>query len=159
MTVEDHKAPAFIYAIACYDHEGGLKWQENICNLVTTAGKTDIIDKYFKGANYSAAWYLGLKGSGAVSPSDTLASHAGWSEITPYSGNRPAIMFGTTVNGSNTSNAITVSINTTMSIAGAFIANASSGTSGVLYSGSDFNVIRSVASGDILSITPTLSVV
>src|SRR4051812_21996531 len=94
--------PAFSHDIICLDKDGNEKWRETIRNLVTTEGKNDIIDKYFKGATYTAAWYLGLKGTGAASAGDTLASHGAWTEATPYAGNRPAITWGTTSSGSNT---------------------------------------------------------
>ncbi len=158
MTEETQTAPSLIYDVVCTDAEGREKWRERVHNLVTAVGKTDIIDKYFKGSAYTAAWYLGLKASGTAVSGDTLASHSGWSEITPYSGNRPAITFGASSGGSNTANAVGISINATATISGAFIANANSGTSGILYSASDFSVARTVASGDTLSVTPTVSV-
>jgi len=151
-------APAFTYDIICADAAGSEKWRERIHNTVMTAGKNDMLDKYFKGTAYTAAWYLGLCGSGSISASDTLASHAGWSEVTPYTGNRSAITFGTTSSGSNTATAVNVIINATATVAGAFIASVSSGTSGILYSAASFAATRSVASGDTLSVTPTVSV-
>jgi hypothetical protein len=149
--------PAFTYAVECYGADGKLKWQDEFHNLVTTAGKTDIVDKYFKGSSYTAAWYLGLKGTGSAAAGDTLASHSGWSEVTPYSGNRPAISFGTTSSGSNSATAVSFTINGSATVAGAFIASANSGTSGTLYSAGDLAASRSVVSGDTLNITPTVS--
>lgn len=154
---EAMKAPAITYHLQCHDKDGNLKWEELVENLVTTVGKTDIIDKYLKGSSYTAAFYLGLKGAGSISVSDTLASHAGWSEETPYVGNRPAITWGSTVAGSNTASAVVISINATVTVAGAFVSTVASGTSGVLYSVSDFAAPRSMGSGDTLSVTPTLS--
>ncbi len=158
MEEENQSAPAFMYDVVCIDKHGAEKWRECVHNLVTTTGKTDIVDKYFKGSAYSAAWYMGLKSSGTAVIGDTLASHSAWTEVTPYSGNRLAITFGTTSGGSNTSNMVSFSLNTTATIAGAFICSASSGTSGILYSATDFSVARSVASGDTLNVTPTVSV-
>lgn len=155
---EQLSVPAFSYLIECFDERGNLKWSETIHNLVTTAGKTDIVDKYFKGSAYTAAWYLGLKGTGSAVVGDTLASHSGWSEVTPYSGNRPAISFGTTSSGSNTATAVSYSINASATVAGAFIASANTGTTGTLYSAGDFAASRSVVSGDTLNVTPTVSV-
>lgn len=155
---EEIEAPAFAYDIECFDSDGRLKWREHIENLVTTVGKTDIVDKYFKGSAYTAAFYLGLKGTGSAAVGDTLASHAGWSEVTPYSGNRPAITFGTTSSGSNTASAVSYSINATATVAGAFICTVNTGTSGTLYSAGDFAASRSVASGDTMNVTPTVSV-
>jgi len=154
---ESQPAPYFTYLVECIGADGKLKWQETIENLVTTAGKTDIIDKYFKGSTYTEAWYMGLAGAGTKAAGDTLASHAGWSEVTPYSGNRPAITFGSTSSGSNTATAVSYTINATATVAGAFVASVNSGTSGTLYSVSDFSASRSVISGDTLNVTLTVS--
>lgn len=156
--IEEMRAPAITYDVVCIGPDGAEKWRERVHNLVTTAGKTDIVDKYLKGSTYTAAWYCILKGTGSVAAGDTLASHAGWSEVTPYAGNRPAITWGTTASGSNTSTAVSISINATATVAGAGTSSVNTGTSGVLYSISDFSVSRSVASGDTLNVTFTISV-
>ena len=109
------EAPAMTFEIECVGPDGQVKWRETVRNLVMTAGKTDIIDKYLKGSAYTAAWYLILKGAGSIAAGDTLASHGGWTESTPYSGNRPAITWGTTSGGSNTATAVSLP-------AGAFLA-------------------------------------
>lgn len=150
--------PTFTYDVVCLDKDGQEKWRESFTNLVTTVGRNDLLDKYFKGSSYSAAWYLGLKGAGSVNAADTLASHAGWSEVTPYSGNRPAITFGTTSSGSNTATAVSYTINATATVAGAFVSSVNTGTSGILYSAGDFSASRSVADGDTLNVTLTVSV-
>lgn len=157
MLAERTKAPRFIYVVECLDHDGHVKWVEAFANLVTTAGKTDIVDKYFKGSAYTAAWFLGLKGAGSAAVGDTLASHAGWAESNPYTGNRPSITFGVTSGGSNTATAVSFSITATATVAGAFIASVNTGTAGTLYSAGDFAAARSVASGDTLNVTVTVS--
>lgn len=154
---EVNNTPAFVYKITCVASDGTIKWEETVHNTVTNGGKDDLIDKYFKGSAYTAAWYLGLKGSGSIAAGDTLASHAGWSEVTPYSGNRPAITFGTTSSQSNTASAVSISITGSSTVAGAFIASVNTGTSGTLYSASDFAASRTVANGDTLNVTPTVS--
>lgn len=151
------KAPTIQYDIVCQDKDGNVKWREVLENLVTTQGKTDIIDKYLKASSYTAALYLGLAGAGTKAVTDTLASHAGWSEVTPYTGNRKAITWGTTSAGSNTATGVVFAITATATVAGAFVCNAASGTSGVLYSVSDFTSSRNVESGDQLTVTPTIS--
>lgn len=156
----DQKAPRFIYHVECYGANGALKWVEDYENLVTTAGKTDIVDKYFKGSAYTAAWFLGLKGAGTAAAGDTMASHAGWAEVTAYSNaTLPAITFGTTSAGSNTATAVTFNINGTATVAGAFVTTNSTkgGTTGTLYSAGDFAASRSVVSGDTLNVTLTVS--
>lgn len=154
---EEIKAPTFTYTVECLDCDGNVKWTETFENLVTTVGKTDIVDKYFKGSAYTAAWYLGLAGAGTKAVGDTLASHAGWSEVNPYTGNRPAITFGTTSAGSNTATAVSYSVTSGATVAGAFIASVNTGTSGTLYSAGDFAASRTVVSGDTLNVTVTVS--
>lgn len=157
MDKKEQFGPYFTYKVECLDADGNLKWEEEYKNLVTTVGKTDIIDKYFKGSAYTAAWYLGLKGAGSAVVGDTLASHAGWAEVNPYAGNRPGITFGSTAGGSNTANQVSYTINGTATVAGAFVASANTGTAGTLYSAGDFSVSRSVVSGDTLNVTLTVS--
>lgn len=156
--VEQVSAPAFTYRVECVGDCGGTGgWVEEVHNLVVTGGKNDAIDCYFKATTCPAAWYMGLKGTGSVAAGDTLASHAGWTEVTPYSGNRPAITFGTTSAGSNTATAVSYSITGSATVAGAFVADVNTGTAGVLYSASDFSASRSVVNGDTLNVTLTVS--
>ncbi len=149
--------PHFVYDVTDVAADGHVRWHIRFHNLVTTAGKNDLLDKYFKGSSYTAAWYLGLKGTGSAAAGDTAASHSGWSEVTPYSGNRPAITFGTSSSGSNTATAVSYSINATATVAGAFVQSANTGTTGILYSAGDFAASRSVLSGDTLNVTLTVS--
>jgi hypothetical protein len=152
-------APKIRYQVQCRNKHGDLLWEEDVENLVTTVGKTDILDKYLKGSGYTAAWYMGLKNSTDGAVGDTLATKS-WTEDTNYSGGptRKTITWGTTTSGSNTGTAVTFSINATTTIGGAFVCTVSTGTSGTLYSVSEFSVDRSVANGDTLNVTPTLSI-
>lgn len=154
--VEAMEAPHFGFKIECVGADGKVKWVEKFRNLVTTEGKNSILSVYFDAATQITTWYLGLKGTGSAAAGDTLASHAGWSEVTPYAGNRPAITFGTASAGSLAGSQIAFTINASATVAGAFIASAASGTAGTLYSAGDFSASRSVVSGDTLNVTPTV---
>lgn len=148
-----------LYRFECLDSNGKVKWIEEIENLVTNEGLNDLLSKYFKGSSYTAAWYLGLKGAGSAASGDTLASHAGWTEVSAYSGNRQAVTLGS-VSGQSVSNSGAVnafSINGTATAAGGFLCSAASGTSGILYGVADFGTSRSVISGDTLNVTVTLT--
>jgi hypothetical protein len=153
-----------VYHVQCFDKDGNLKWEDKAPNLVVNQGLKDMNDKYFSGAAYTAAWYLGLvtgPGSGTTfAAGDTLASHAGWTEFTNYSGNRGAVTFGaaTTADPSVITNPSPVQFTITGAggtVAGAFLASVSSGTSGILFSESDFQSPgdRAVVSGDVLNVT------
>ena len=159
-----------VYTMQCFDKDGNLKWEAECPNLVVNVGLQDMNNKYFLGSAYTATWYIGLYGSGASnSPAagDTMASHAGWTEVVPYSqATRPACTFATptTANPSvatNSASPAVYSINATSTVGGAFLVsdNTKSGSTGILYSASDFTSPgdRSVVSGDTLNVTYTLS--
>lgn len=141
-----------------------LKWQDVIHNLVTTAGKNDMLDKYFEGSGYTAAWYVGLidnAGWSAVNAADTMSSHSGWAEADEYDeATREAVSFGNASSGSKAADAATeFTINATITIRGAFLASdsAKNGTDGVLYSAAAFSGTRALVDNDILRVTPTYS--
>ena len=157
-----------VYHVQCLDKDGNLKWEDTMHNLVVNEGLQSMNTQYFKGSSYTAAFYLGLvtgPGSGTVyAATDTLASHAGWTEFTNYSGARKAVSFGsaTSADPSVISTAAAVSFSISSSggvVAGAFLCTVSSGTSGVLFSEADFQSPgdRTVVSGDTLNVTYTFS--
>lgn len=159
-----------VYRIECRDKDGNLKWASESHNLVVNGGLQDMNAKYFTGSSYTAAWYLGLYGAAASNDpaaGDTASSHAGWTEITPYSNaTRPTCVFGTpsTANPSvatNSASAAQFNINATATVGGAFLISNSTkgGSTGTLFSAADFQSPgdRSVVSGDTLTVTYTFS--
>lgn len=157
-----------VFTVVCRDAQGNHKWTDIFHNLVVNEGLQDMNTKYFKGSAYTAAWYLGIiDGAGAsntFSAADTLASHAGWTENTAYSGNRVAVTFGTAttadpsvITNSGTPSVFTMTSNS-QTISGAFLTTAVSGTSGVLFSANNFSGgDKAVDSGDTLSVTYSFS--
>lgn len=159
-----------VFKVQCRDAAGNLKWEAESHNLVVNVGLQDMNTKYFTGSSYTAAWYLGLYGSGATNnpaASDTMSSHAGWTEVTAYSqATRPACSFGIATTAdpsviSNSASPATYSINGTTVVGGAFLTsnNTKGGTTGVLFSAADFASPgdRSVVSGDTITVTYTFS--
>ena len=72
-----------------------LAWRDGFSNLTVTTGLNKLLDATLKTGLASPAWYVLLKGNGTVVAGDTMASHSGWSELTPYSdANRPAFTPG-----------------------------------------------------------------
>lgn len=153
------------YQVECRDRDGRLKWVEDVHNLVTTEGLNKYLDATLKTGLASPAWYVGLvkaKTTGYAA-GDTLASHAGWTEAavtTDYTGNRQAFTPGTISAGSvdNSASKASFAILQTLTIAGAFLCSAASGTSGTLLGVADFSQSRSVVNGDTLSVTVTASI-
>lgn len=161
------RAPRFRYVVRCFDRHDNLKWEETFENVVCTAGKNDLLDKYFAGSGYTAAWYLGLISSASYTTGpaagDTMSSHGGWTESTGYSdGTRPAITFAAASGGSKSSSAaVRHNINAAGTIKGAFVVanNTKGGTTGVLYSAGLFSGgDKVVADGDKLDTTVTLTI-
>jgi hypothetical protein len=153
-----------VFTTTCYDVDGNEKWVEIAPNLVVNTGLQDMNTKFFTGSAYTAAWYIGLvngtSASTTFSGGDTLATHAGWTENSSYSGTRKAATFGAATladpsNINNVSSTASFSINATATIAGAFLTNVATGTSGLLFSESDFQSPgdRTVVDGDVLVVT------
>lgn len=155
-----------VFTLKCFDKDGNLKWESVSPNLVVNVGLQDMNTKYFSGSAYTAAWYIGLYGAGASNTpaaSDTMSSHAGWTEVVAYSqSTRVAATFGTATTAdpsviSNSASPATFTINGTTTVGGAFLTtgSAKSGTAGTLFSASDFTSPgdRSVVSADTLTVT------
>ena len=153
-----------VFTVTCMDKDGHSKWVDIAPNLVVNVGLQDMNTKFFTGAAYTAAWYVGLvngtSASTTFSGGDTLATHAGWTENSSYAGNRKAATFGVATladpsNINNTSSTASFTITANSTIAGAFLANVATGTSGLLFSESDFQSPgdRTVVIGDVLVVT------
>jgi hypothetical protein len=155
-----------VFTVVCYDKDGNHKWTAKSPNLVVNVGLADMNDKYFSGSGYSATWYLGLYGAASSNnpaAGDTMASHAGWTEVTDYSqSTRPAATFGSATVADpsvidNSGSVAVFSINNTVTVGGAFLTsnNTKGGTTGILFSASDFQSPgdRNVVSGDTLNVT------
>lgn len=150
------------YRVECRDKDGNLKWVETIKNITVNVGLNDILSQYFKGSSYTAAFFVGLKGTGTASATDTMASHSGWVEIAAYTqSTRPSLVLGAVASQSvdNSASKAVFSINGTATVAGAFVTTNStiSGTTGTLYGAADFSVARGVATGDTINVQVTLT--
>ena len=157
-----------VYTIQCIGSDGQLKWEQNTPNLVVNQGLQNMNTTYFNSGTQVTTWYVGLitgPGSGTtITAADTLASKA-WTEFTNYTGNRKAAVFATATTAdpsviTNTASPAQFPISGAGgTVAGAFLASVATGTSGVLFSASDFQSPgdRVVVSGDTLNVTYTFS--
>lgn len=158
-----------VYTVTCFDSEGRLKWEEKFHNLVVNIGLKDLNTQYFDGSGWTPSWYLGLVDGGTTpnyAAGDTLASHAGWTENTSYSGNRKLVSFGTASTAdpsviTNSASPAVFNMTATADIAGAFLCggaiDGSTGTAATLFSEGNFATIKSVTSGDTVNVTYTFS--
>jgi hypothetical protein len=160
-----------VFTVTCVGSDGAEKWSDTFHNLVVSEGLQSMNQTYFVGSGYTAAWYLGLvqgPGSGTTyAAGDTLATHAGWTELVPgtaYTGNRKSVTFGTAttatpsvISSSSSPSSFAMLVNGTV-VAGALLCSVASGTSGILFSAGDFTGgDKTVDAGDTLNVTYTFS--
>ena len=160
-----------VYTVTCVGPDGQEKWSDTFHNLVVNQGLQDMNSKYFAATGYTSAWFLGLvegPGSGTTfAAADTIASHAGWTELVPgtdYTGDRKAVTFGTAttadpsvITNSAAPSSFAMLVNGTV-VAGAFLCSVATGTSGILFSAGDFTGgDKTVDNGDTLNVTYSFS--
>ena len=166
---EDAQATG-VFHMVCRDKDGNLNWEATSKNLVVNVGLQYMAGSALTSVTQITSWYIGLYGAGASNTpaaGDTMSSHAGWTEVVPYSNaTRVAATFATatTANPSvvtNSASPASFTINATSTVGGAFLTSGSakSGTTGTLFSAADFGSPgdRSVVSGDSLAVTYTFS--
>ena len=157
------------FLMECFDKDGILKWSAEESNLVVNVGLQYMAGTALTSTTQITTWYIGLYGAGASNTpaaGDTMSSHAGWTEVTPYSGTRPAATFTAATNANpsvvtNTASPASFSITSTQTVGGAFLVSNSTagGSTGTLFSAADFQSPgdRSVVNGDTLNVTYTFS--
>ena len=152
------------YHIRCIGPDGRVKWEDEIRNIITNAGLDHALDVTLSGGTQITTWYIGLTdGTPTVAAGDTMASHAGWAEVTGYSESVRQTWSDGGVSSQSVSNSASTadfSINATVTAGGAFLTSDStkSGTTGTLlsvgaFSGGD----KSLTSGDTLQVTATFT--
>jgi hypothetical protein len=157
------------FLMECYDKDGILKWSAEESNLVVNVGLQYMAGTALTSTAQITTWYIGLYGAGASNTpaaGDTMSSHLGWNEVTPYSGARPTATFAAATNANpsvvtNTASPASFAITSTQTVGGAFLVSNSTagGTTGTLFSAADFQSPgdRAVVSGDTLNVTYTFS--
>jgi hypothetical protein len=155
--------PSVYWHIECV-RGGEVIWTEVGENLIVNTGLDDALDKWLKGSTYTAAFYVGLTdGTPTVAAGDTMASHAGWVEVTAYDeANRQTLTLGSVSSQSvsNTASKAVFTISGTTTVGGAFLTTNSTkgGSTGTLISAKAFTGgDRSVVDNDVLNVTVTVT--
>jgi len=146
------------------DAQGNLKGKYELPNGIVDVGIHHLLDSGFRATAQITAWYIGLidnAGFTALANGDTMSSHTGWAESTAYSNaNRvqwsPIAAATRLITNTTTSD---FNINAAATLKGIFITsnNTKGGTTGTLWSTAAFGSNVTVANGDTLKITYTLS--
>jgi hypothetical protein len=164
------------YEVKCHDKDGNLKWEDSFPNLVNAVGKQLMLDTLLVTASgYTRVGpFLGLisGASPTFAASDTMTSHAGWTEFIAYTVGGSAVR-GTASFSASTSSGTTPSNVTTCAAAaitytitgaggtvgGCFLVTGSgavstqSSTAGTLYSAGAFAVAKITTAGDTVTVT------
>lgn len=163
------------YHVECRDADGNLKWEQTFPNLVVAVGKQLMLDTLLSGSSYTTVGpFLGLisGSSNTFAATDTMSSHAGWTEFTNYTVGGSAVR-GTASFGSASSSGTTPTNVTTKTasaitytitggggtVGGCFLVTGSGAsstqgnTSGTLYSAGDFATAKITTAGDTVSVT------
>lgn len=139
-------------------------WElDHLPNGITDEGIHYNLDTAFTNNDTAeTSWYAGLidnAGFTGVDPSDTMASHTGWSESTAYSeGVRQTLSFAAASSRSITAE-VSFTMNATVTIDGLFVVTNSTkgGTTGVLWSTALYTTGPDLESGNVLTSNYTLS--
>ena len=135
-------------------------------NLVLNAGKTSILDTMFNAVSQVAAnsWFAGLinaAGFTGIVAADTIASHAGWTELQTYApSTRPVWGQGAAAAQSITNaGPIVFTANASATVQGLFIVSQSTkgGTTGLMWSAGLFTTPLPVVNLDELRCTYNLA--
>lgn len=174
MEMGDQMHAKGLYQVKCYEsEEGKLLWQDNIENVVCTAGKNLALDTILAGSAYTVVGpYMGLISSVSYASvpvaADTMASHATWLEAgstnAPTFTARVAPSWSAASAGSKaTSAAVSFTMTSAGTLKGAFLVfgtgavttlMSTAGTllSAGLFSGGD----QVVSSGNVVTVTYSL---
>lgn len=149
------------------DPDGTIVRRGRCKNGVTTAGLTHILNTQFAAGTQVTQWYFGVidnSGFSALSASDTMGSHAGWTELGSAGGASkydetarqawsPTVTAGSASNGT----VATFTMNASVACYGAFITSSSTkgGTTGTLWATAAFSSVQNLVSGQTLKLTYT----
>lgn len=136
-------------------------------NGIVDAGMNHILETQFNGGTPLTAWYIGLinnSGYTALADSDTMASHAGWTEFASYDEATRQEWTAGTASARQITNAtpVDLTISASGNVKGLFIvggtgAATKSAATGTLWATAAFATVYPVADGTVLRLTYVVS--
>jgi hypothetical protein len=161
-----------VYSVKCFDGET-LVWEDTFDNVVTYVGQNLMLSSSLQGSGYTVTGpYMGLISSvgwSATAVTDTMSSHAGWTEAggtnAPTFAARVAPAFSAPSSGAiATSAAVSFTMTGNGTLEGAFIVygsgatNVVDSTTGTLLSAGAFSGgAQPVNSGNVVQVTYSLT--
>lgn len=163
------------YEVECFDKDGNLKWAEAFENHLATVGVNLMLDTFLAGSAYTVVGpFMGLISSVSftiTAITDTMSSHAGWTEAGPtnapdYTGDRKTAVFSAAAAGVKAlSAALAFTFSEGGTVEGCFVltgtgaVNTHDDTNGVLVSSGVFTGgPRTVVNLDVLNVSYSLTI-
>ena len=146
--------------------DGNIIYDETHRNGIVDEAKNALLDTMFN-ASTQATWYCGLMATlTTLSDSDTMASHAGWTEYTSYDETtrevwNPDVAASKEIKNPSTAYCeFTIDDATNPTIPGMFICSDStkSGSSGTLWCTSAFSTAPTPADNDVVQVQYVLTI-
>ena len=143
--------------------DGRLLDYDMVKNITVNVGLNEILDKFWKGSSYTAAYFLGqTEGTPTFAAADTMSSHGGWVEDAGYTESvRQTITLGTVASQSvdNSASKAVFTANGAQTWGGGFISPSStkSETASVLIGGTAYSADKVLADTETLTVTVTLT--
>jgi hypothetical protein len=157
-----------VYYTECFDSEGNLRWSDHAYNVVVNQGKGGMLDTYFAGSAYTAAWWMSLITAGTATSASTYASPTVTETTASVIAARIAMGWVATLNGTKSATATTFALIGSAIITGNMVVTGGTGvttvgnttaTGGILFSAANFAAgPKSVSNGDSLNVTYTVSI-
>ena len=167
------------YKVECRDAAGNLKWEESFPNLVNEVGKELMFNTLLRTTSPSTYTtvgpFLGLIGGATPTfgtGTDTMTSHAGWTEFVNYTVGGSAVRGTAAFSAASTAGSTPTNVTTCTAsaitytitgaggtVSGCFLVTGSgavstlSNTGGVLYSAGAFAVAKITTAGDTVAVT------
>lgn len=155
------------FTAEAFDASGDLKFVEVGHNQIKDVGAKLLLDVMFRGTAASGTWYIGLiTAAGSIqTATDTMSSHAGWSENSSYDeATRVAWVEGAASGSSGvisiaSSSTSDFTISATVSIDSIFVVDNSTkgGTTGTIWSTAPFSTSQSLVDNDVLKVSYTFT--
>ena len=146
-----------MFTVWAYDRAGNLLWEDTAKNLVPNPALQYLIDAAFNGGSQVSSWFLAPTGDSPVpDPTDTMAVHGGWTEVTAYSELTHPAYTGVRTNQTESNSAAKASFSINVKathLGGAYLTSngAKSGATGTLMCVAPFTLGNKVLnSGDTL---------
>jgi len=149
-----------VWNMVAKDPQGNVKWTDKGTNLIVNTG----LDYLLNNDLTAATLYIGLTdGTPTVSAGDTMASHAGWVEVTAYDEAARLAWGQGAASGGVTTNAtaVTFTASGTTTVGGGFLTTVATkgGSTGTLFSvKAATEGDRELVAADTLDVTISLTV-